>query len=249
MEVHHHAHTERKKWTHYFWEFLMLFLAVTLGFFVENRREHYVEKQRAKEFAKSMVADLISDTSGINDLVFLYDSLSRNTDSFLLLISSGNIQSVPGGKIYYYGDAANTGMRMAFHAATIEQLKSSGSLRYFPQPLRDRVSKYDQVVQNFNLRQNNEPILNIETKKYFEKIFDNRVLERLYNTHHPDSLLKFRQTDYPLMNHDPILLKEYANNCFGRKENWKSRITSGLLPLKEMATELIKELKEKYYIN
>jgi hypothetical protein len=42
MEVHHHAHSAsgethssdpdkhraRKKWTHYFWEFLMLFLAV-----------------------------------------------------------------------------------------------------------------------------------------------------------------------------------------------------------------------------
>src|ERR1044072_752358 len=27
MEVHHHAHTERKKWTHYFWKSLMLFLA------------------------------------------------------------------------------------------------------------------------------------------------------------------------------------------------------------------------------
>jgi hypothetical protein len=28
MEVHAHAHTARKKWTHYLWEFLMLFLAV-----------------------------------------------------------------------------------------------------------------------------------------------------------------------------------------------------------------------------
>ena len=36
MEVHSHTHTPRKKWTHYFWEFFMLFLAVTLGFFVEK---------------------------------------------------------------------------------------------------------------------------------------------------------------------------------------------------------------------
>ena len=28
MEVHAHTHTARKKWTHYFWEFLMLFPAV-----------------------------------------------------------------------------------------------------------------------------------------------------------------------------------------------------------------------------
>jgi hypothetical protein len=45
MEVHAHTHTPRKKWTHYFWEFFMLFLAVTLGFLVENWREHFVEKK------------------------------------------------------------------------------------------------------------------------------------------------------------------------------------------------------------
>jgi hypothetical protein len=31
MEVHAHTHTARKKWTHYFWEFIMLFLAVSCG--------------------------------------------------------------------------------------------------------------------------------------------------------------------------------------------------------------------------
>jgi hypothetical protein len=53
MEVHHHAHTARKKWTHYFWEFLMLFLAVFCGFMAENIREHKIEQHRAKEFARS----------------------------------------------------------------------------------------------------------------------------------------------------------------------------------------------------
>ena len=32
MEVHAHTHTARKKWTHYLWEFLMLFLSVFGGF-------------------------------------------------------------------------------------------------------------------------------------------------------------------------------------------------------------------------
>ena len=63
MEVHHHSHTERKKWTHYFWEFLMLFLAVFCGFLAENQREHYVEHQREKQFMTSMVEDLQKDTS------------------------------------------------------------------------------------------------------------------------------------------------------------------------------------------
>ena len=57
MEVHAHTHTERKKWTHYFWEFFMLFLAVTLGFLVENQREHYVEHRREKQYMQSMVEE------------------------------------------------------------------------------------------------------------------------------------------------------------------------------------------------
>ena len=58
MEVHAHAHTARKKWTHYFWEFLMLFLAVFCGFLAENQREHYVENQREKKFARRLLSDI-----------------------------------------------------------------------------------------------------------------------------------------------------------------------------------------------
>ena len=63
MEVHTHTHTPRKKWTHYFWEFFMLFLAVTLGFFVENQREHLVEHRREKQYIRSMI-DTFSRLSG-----------------------------------------------------------------------------------------------------------------------------------------------------------------------------------------
>lgn len=43
MEVHHHAHHNGKKnWKSYFWEFLMLFLAVTLSFFnIGQKRTHF----------------------------------------------------------------------------------------------------------------------------------------------------------------------------------------------------------------
>jgi len=55
MEVHHHSHSSGKKWTHYLWEFLMLFLAVFAGFLAENQREHYVEDQRSKTLTKIFI--------------------------------------------------------------------------------------------------------------------------------------------------------------------------------------------------
>jgi len=69
MEVHAHTHTARKKWTHYFWEFLMLFLAVFAGFLAENQREHFVEHQREKQFINSLINDIKVDTTRLNSLI------------------------------------------------------------------------------------------------------------------------------------------------------------------------------------
>ena len=60
MEV--HAHTPRKKWTHYFWEFLMLFLAVFCGFLAEYQLEYKNEHDREKVNMQNMLEDLNSDT-------------------------------------------------------------------------------------------------------------------------------------------------------------------------------------------
>ena len=44
-----------------FWEFLMLFIAITLGFFVENYREVLVDRQKEKEIIASFINDLETD--------------------------------------------------------------------------------------------------------------------------------------------------------------------------------------------
>src|SRR5258705_7506855 len=80
MEVHQHSHTERKKWTHYFCEFFMLFLAVTLGFLVENWREHRVEHKRAGEYAKMLKLDLVNDTLALSNQIHALTSESPNLD-------------------------------------------------------------------------------------------------------------------------------------------------------------------------
>jgi len=66
MEAHHHTHTERKRWYHYFWEFLMLFLAVSCGFLAENQIEHMVDHQREKQYIRSLRKDLSGDIDQIS---------------------------------------------------------------------------------------------------------------------------------------------------------------------------------------
>ncbi|MEO6838300.1 MAG: hypothetical protein ABI185_07915 [Ginsengibacter sp.] len=54
MEVHHHPdiHHKPKKWKEYFLEFLMIFLAVTLGFFAENIRKHTTDRAKEKQYRR-----------------------------------------------------------------------------------------------------------------------------------------------------------------------------------------------------
>lgn len=66
MEVHHHSHTARKKLSHYFFEFFMLFLAVVCGMLAEYYLENRIERHREHEFVESMVQDLKEDTVKIS---------------------------------------------------------------------------------------------------------------------------------------------------------------------------------------
>src|SRR6266446_5698123 len=84
MEVHKHPHhvTHKKKWGEYLLEFIMLFLAVFLGFVAENIREHEVEKSRTKELAITLIADLKKDSAQIRALNEYRTMRSKYIDSF-----------------------------------------------------------------------------------------------------------------------------------------------------------------------
>ncbi len=71
MEVHHHSHSShgKKSWKSYFWEFLMLFLAVFCGFLAEYQLEHKIENDRGKQYTYSFYEDLLTDSSHFNDLI------------------------------------------------------------------------------------------------------------------------------------------------------------------------------------
>ena len=61
MEVHHHPdlHRKSKNFREYFLEFLMIFLAVTMGFIAENIREHFTDKNNTKEYLETYRDELI----------------------------------------------------------------------------------------------------------------------------------------------------------------------------------------------
>ena len=73
MEVHHHSH-HPKKWKEYITEFVMLFAAVTLGFFAENIREHQVIDNHKNQNLITMIDDLKQDSIEINNRIDEYSN-------------------------------------------------------------------------------------------------------------------------------------------------------------------------------
>jgi hypothetical protein len=127
MEVHHHSH-HPKKWKEYITEFLMLFLAVSLGFFAENLREHQVEKEREIKFLQNIHQDLQKDIKEIDTTIAYMDQKQLLADTLFTKIKDQTInQNLP--EFYYF--VKNLSFRHLFENSDngFTQLKSSGGLR------------------------------------------------------------------------------------------------------------------------
>jgi hypothetical protein len=66
-----------KKWTHYLWEFLMLFLAVFCGFLAEYQLEHKIEKDRELQYIRSLYEDLKENDKMFSQVLILQEIQDR----------------------------------------------------------------------------------------------------------------------------------------------------------------------------
>jgi len=214
MEVHHHGHVHhQKKWKEYLFQFLMLFLAVTLGFVVENQREHYIEHQREKKFAGLLYEDFKTDTGLLNRIIKVKEWRKGKLDSLFYFFDLPDLQG-NAAAIYYYSCFVDLSYGFAPSDATIQQLRSSGSLRYFRnQRLYNSITNYYsqckwyQSVEDANNLNLNQSII--------AKIFQAKSLNSLVSIA-PDVMdaLQYPTASMQLLTTDKLILNEfllYAN--------------------------------------
>jgi hypothetical protein len=181
MEVHHHSHSARKKWTHYLWEFLMLFLAVFCGFLAENQREHMIEHQREKKFVRSLVSDLDADISRLTSIVGLRNERALMLDSFSVLLNSKEALQ-HSNDLYYYNSFATRGVAFRFTPVdgTMQQLKNAGNLRLVRNSaVSDSIISYDVLVRSFTTGTADEEEIMDSYRNLAEGVFDGVVLNSM----------------------------------------------------------------------
>ena len=222
MEVHAHSHSPRKKWTHYFWEFLMLFLAVFCGFLAEYQLEHKIERDRAKQLARSFYEELKNDS--VNVAVKYKSRIKQETamryivryfkDSSLTNVSKNFVIN------FHYGVMFRSPYLFEPRTAVLEQLKNSGSLRYFKNyELQKLIGDISVAIHNINDRQALETSVRAEyinpfIAKHYNYDFD-LALHQFDGETIFENLLEYEKSDttinFQFVNTETINPRLFAN--------------------------------------
>jgi len=240
MEVHHPHHpTHKKKWSEYIIEFVMLFAAVTLGFFAENVREHQIIDHKTHQNLESVVLDLKKDSlliqerikeyenaafylEKLNELYLEYQMKTLSKNEYLdkvLLISD----SLLFGNSFYINNSSykNTIASGSFSSINSTELKRTISNYYevFGAKLNDNNKILDDVVEYYIVKTMPKPgglvapIIGRIDKKKIE------VLKNYYKSNglFENSLLSKDFIIYNQKTIDRVLLYLYLMELFEEK--------------------------------
>ena len=244
MEVHAHTHTPRNKWTHYLWEFLMLFLAVFCGFLAELQLEHKVEKGREKQYMKSMVEDLKADTAMLINNIKQRQEKIMMTDSLAILLASSSVNE-RGNDIYYYGRSISPPTNIFPNDGTIQQLKSSGNLRLIHSTtISNGIMAYDQKMRTALFEMGDEAEMRAEYRSLAKKVFNTKVFYDMIAT----DKISIPTNNPVLYSKDPDLLNEFIGAV-----HYFKRIHQGqLIRSKELLTQaqkLMENIIKEYHLS
>lgn len=236
MEVHHHSHTSRKKWTHYFWEFLMLFLAVFCGFLAEYQLEHKIEKDREKQYLVSLVSDLKDDSHSIQDLMTTERSRIKELDTLMKLLNNPDLARQSGDQLYFVARMGPRSNPFGSNTRTFDQLKNSGGFRLIRNvEISNRIASYYGQFSTLRLLEDN---YNNEFNNY--KLVAGRILDPavLRSAEQDDGTIVRTEINPALQTYEPVSLKQLAFHALQMNGSRRGKLVL-LEILKKTADELI----------
>ena len=251
MEVHHHSHPPQgehhaKKIGHYFWEFLMLFLAVTCGFFAEYQLEHKVEKNRERQYIKSLLEDLKADSMmlGLRAYGVTTTRMSR-ADSLWRWMNAPD-RAAHANRIFFENAEAFRHGKYKLHDRTIVQLKNAGGMRLITdEQVVDTIYAYYKEVGSI---EGFDDAIHV----YIEKLID--ITAELFSagdwalantTSNFDSLNKHQ---LHFRSEDPVLINKYCIYMFMYRSR-ESGLRNTAIQLKERCLKMIEFIKKEYHLD
>ncbi len=247
MEVHHHSHEShgKKNWKSYFWEFLMLFLAVFCGFFAEYQLEHKIEKDREIQFIKSLTTDLQDDVKSLNAMIEEEHDGIKSLDTLIDLLNNPELAKQRGDELYYVARIGPRSIPFANNSRTFDQLKNSGGFRLIRKTeASNNIMGYYNQFSWIRLLEDNYNHEFDNFKHIAAKILDPVILRR----QEADKGNIERSDDNPsLRTYDTEMLKEMAFHTVHMNGSRRSKLLL-FEKLKKSAEELNDSLKKEYHL-
>jgi hypothetical protein len=214
MEVHHHPdlHHKMKKWKEYLLEFLMIFLAVTLGFFAETIRERMTEKNREKDYIAGLIHNIQNDTSELKGLISRNDLELRGIDS-LMNISKNNYENIAvQDSIFYYAVQHTVSLHLfEFNDLTLVQLRNAGGYSLIKtNKVADSIALYESKNNDIKLQEKFLTDYYVQTWNSFKQILDGTVTHKFFQSY--EATNKIPSDIYVLISHDREKLSLLYNN-------------------------------------
>jgi hypothetical protein len=250
MEVHHHPQLkhEPKPWKEYLLEGLMIFVAVTMGFFAESLREHITDSEKSKQYAQSLYDDLKVDTMAINRTSKEKQWIVAKFDSAQTILHTNAIAQ-NNEFLYYVERYLIIHDVFSIQDVTYQQLRNSGNFRF----IRD-VSLYKNLADYYNLYSRYQAIDGAfgsnkkdELEAIESKLFDPNDLASLDSQKGDtfyDLVLRAKTPLKPISGS-----KEDMNILFIKIHNTRQRDAAAIMFLgwlKNAAVGLMTELKKEY---
>ena len=133
MEVHHHPHAEKKNLKEYLLEGLMIFLAVTLGFFAENLRENIGNRETVRKNMETILSNLKSDNANLHNLIEFNNSRIKALDSLDRFRYQNLTDTSVLKKVLPHINSALTFDFFRISKVGVDQMKSSNGFRLIKQ--------------------------------------------------------------------------------------------------------------------
>ncbi len=250
MEVHHHPQLNHqpKPWKEYLLEGLMIFIAVTMGFFAEGIRENMTDHSKEHEYILSMIEDAKTDTMNFRIAIelnrvkvrymdslasycFYYDG-TTNSDSALYRLCR---------RTFSHPDFANPTER------TLVQLKNAGGMRLLRKKVAvDSILFYDAYGRKLVAQQSNCDLFQSAIADLSIHLFNFKYYGSPDLRSHSKNLPVVSSSE-KLLSVDTVKLIEFGN----RVSMYRGIVFFYTVRLQEMhdhAVNLIRTLQKEYHL-
>ncbi len=243
MDVQHHPEVEKKGLKEYILEGLMIFMAVTMGFFAEGLREHISDKAKETEYVVSLKQDLQHDTANLAQQTHFINLKIIRMDSLILLLNKNSLSANETNDAYFYARVATRKPNFEVTDRTVVQLKSAGTFRLIKnEGLVSRILEYQQQDDSYTANSLNDVTERGFLYPFISKIFDANVFQTMVDStniiHRTTGIHYIKKADKEFINQFIYYIHQLKSSFIVEKEV--------LVDMKKRAGDMIEIINKDY---